>query len=207
MKVLDYLPKNFQDDELMKTIADLMEQASISDEDIEQVLYRFDPKVVASNLDYVISEMGFKYVSDPFSLTNEQKTMFIFMLYILNKFKGRKEGVDLVFQLLGLTYTIKAWHEKDPIGTQFTYDVHIEMNTEFISANFLSNLRTFLYNYLLPIVETLSVEYFLEMFNLITGLAGFLEIIYQYEEVIQFMPELKVTAVPIIEYSSIKLEV
>ena len=207
MKVLDYLPKNFQDDELMKTIADLMEQASISNEDIEQVLYRFDPRVVASNLDYVISEMGFNYVSDPFSLTNEQKTMFIFMLYILNKFKGRKEGVDLVFQLLGLTHTIKAWHEKDPIGTQFTYDVYIEMNTEFISANFLSNLRTFLYNYLLPIVETLSVEYFLEMFNLITGLAGFLEIIYQYEEVIQFMPELKVTAVPIIEYSSIKLEV
>lgn len=208
MKSLEYLPEYLRDNELVEIIADLIDQVSPLDSDIQSILNRYDPYEALQNFDKVVQEMGFDYVRDPFQLDDDQKAMFIFILYLLNVYKGRREGMRLLFDILGLNYQIVAWYEDNPLGQEFTYRLELEAGADNVSAEFLRKLQRFCYEYVLPLLSEFSVNYFSEVFNLLSALGGFVDRqVDKFEEVIQLTLASHITGIFTSTYGTLVVEV
>lgn len=161
-----YLPKFMKDSDLLLSIMDCL-NVLISNkqpyfEEIEAAYYDMIYRVRDySKLTYtaklnIIKELGFDYIIDIISITSDQLTKLLTFFNLIYCLKGKREGLDLVFQTLGLTYEYVTWDETSPRGRKFTATLSIVGN-EYSETKVFEKLKTFVRSYMLPWVD-ITVE-------------------------------------------------
>lgn len=148
MKSIEFVPGHLRDNELIQIICDLIDQVNPTDNDIEELLYRYDWNISSGNYQSVLYDLGYQYIVDTFGSVNNPETLLFFM-HMINQYKGRVEGFDLIMGILGLSYTIRLWNEGGT-GSFFTYDLDINATQSVITAELYERIKRFCYNYLLP---------------------------------------------------------
>jgi len=174
-KTIEYLPEHLREEELWQVLCDLIDYVSPTEEDFQRVLYRFDSSTVAADYERVFEELGFEYITDLFTLSTEQRSVFLFFLYLIVALKGHRKGLELVLDLAGVQYQIQEWWEQSPQGPQFTFVVNITSDISVLGWNFVQKFQTFCSRYVLPELTNVSVVYNLGAIGTWTSVGGFVD--------------------------------
>ena len=160
----DYLPKFLKDSPLMSSIMDclnvLISKEQPIFEEIEGAYYdmlykvRDYYKLTDSAKIEVIKELGFDYILDIIELTSEQLTQLIIFFNLIYSLKGKREGLELCLDILGLVYTYTVWDETDPKGQQFTAELVIVGN-EYEEPKVFKKIQNFVRSYMLPWIDVI----------------------------------------------------
>ena len=113
----------------------------------------------------IISEQGYDYISSVLELMtvgNVESKVFLGYIGLVHFLKGNRRGLELVFGLLKLDYTLTEWWEKSPQGTPDTYDltVNVDMTKytfEDVDA-FDTGIQAFVAQYVYPIFDTYAIN-------------------------------------------------
>lgn len=165
-----YLPDFLTDSTLMVSIVDCL-NALISNETIvfENIENAYNDMLYKtrdySRLSYeakinIVRELGFDYLLDILTLTSDQLTQLLIFFNLIYLLKGKREGLDICLQTLGMVYTYTTWDEMSPKGQPFTASLTI-IGSEFAQIEVFRKLRNFIRSYMLPWIE-ITVEITIE---------------------------------------------
>jgi hypothetical protein len=174
MKSIKFLPENLQDKELFKKFCELLDKViEKEDELIQPILQKLDPENL-EDIEDVYKEFGFDYLTNLLRIEETSKILATYFS-LLRTLKGKRSGLELLFQLLGWDYEITEWWEKDPPGILYTAEVKVTFNINEISTkegSIIGKFKHFFRSYVYPLV-TLYVEYVLPSLNYGIGTIGF----------------------------------
>lgn len=163
---LDFIPKKLQNNSVLSKIAELLNYLiSVETDNLNEILkayndvyykYKDITQLSEDMLKELLSELGFNYILDLFTLTKVELIAFLKYLNLIAALKGTTNGVKLVLQLLNFNFTYELWYEQTPIGRPFTATVRIT-TTDYDSV-LLSKLNKFFRQYTLPLVIIVITE-------------------------------------------------
>lgn len=100
----------------------------------------------------VIRELGFGYLLDILTLTSEQLTQLLIFFNLIYILKGKREGLEICLNTMGLIYTYESWEEMEPRGQRFTAKLNIVGNS-YANPEIFKKIKNFIRSYMLPLVE------------------------------------------------------
>ena len=100
----------------------------------------------------VIKELGFGYLLDILTLTSEQLTQLLIFFNLIYILKGKREGLEICLNTMGLIYTYESWEEMEPRGQKFTAKLTIVGN-DYANPEIFKKIKNFIRSYMLPLVE------------------------------------------------------
>lgn len=163
---LDFIPKKLQNNSVLSKIAELLNYLiSVETDNLNEILkayndvyykYKDITQLSEDMLKELLSELGFSYILDLFTLTKVELIAFLKYLNLIAALKGTTNGVKLVLQLLNFNFAYELWYEQTPIGRPFTATVRIT-TTDYDSI-LLSKLNKFFRQYTLPLVIIVIAE-------------------------------------------------
>lgn len=163
---LDFIPKKLQNNSVLSKIAELLNYLiSVETDNLNEILkayndvyykYKDITQLSEDMLKELLSELGFNYILDLFTLTKVELIAFLKYLNLIAALKGTTNGVKLVLQLLNFNFNYELWYEQTPIGRPFTATVRIT-TTDYDSI-LLSKLNKFFRQYTLPLVIIVITE-------------------------------------------------
>ena len=151
----NYLPKLFENNQVIRLSMDAL-NALISTEDDPFKKIRsayFDTLYKPNSYDMlsyeaklnILHELGFDYLIDIIDASlgdqiNEQNknstiTQLIGFFELIYSLKGKREGLDIIFNILNLDYTYTTWDETSPKGEPFTATLKITATTGNLDEN------------------------------------------------------------------------
>ena len=131
----------------------------------------------------IIKEMGYDYITDVLKLTEEELQIILGYLGIIHAFKGTRPGFELCLQLMGANYELTEWWESAPTGTPDTFCLVIDLNLSTMKVDTLAKLRSFVRQYVYPILDKLVLLYHATLADLGIGIGGLREhIVYPGEQ-------------------------
>ena len=159
-----YLPKFLKDSPIMLSVMDclnvLISKENTVFEEIQgsyhDMLYKvrdYSKLTDAAKME-IIKELGFDYVLDIISLSSEQLTQLITFFNLIYALKGKKEGLELVLDIMGLVYTYEVWDEKNPHGQMFTATLTIVGN-DYQELKVFKRIKNFVRSYMLPWIDVI----------------------------------------------------
>jgi hypothetical protein len=137
-------------------------------------------------MELVIRELGYGYILDILLIPdNSSITRIYIYISLIHYLKGTRKGIELVFTLLDLNYSIEEWWEtsnrdEDPAlysKAPYTFKLSLKPRTSVEIS--ISALRTFCQNYVYPLmiyVENLDCHHVL----INAGMAYIDRIVYGY---------------------------
>lgn len=157
-----YLPKFLHESKLMLSIVDCL-NALISSEQpcFEQIQEAYQDALYRckdySKLTYeakinIIKELGFEYLIDILTLSSEQLTQLLIFFNLIYTLKGKKEGLKICLDTLGINYTYTTWDEMIPKGIRFTANLNI-IGNDYSTPEVFAKIRNFIRSYMLPWVN------------------------------------------------------
>lgn len=120
----------------------------------------------------IIEEFGFGYITEVLSFNDEQLKSMLSYIAAIHALKGHKEGLELVFKLMGIEATLEEWWEKAPKGEPDTFTMSVNVDLSRIQPNTSTLLREFISHYVYPILESLKFEYRGIIFSMIISMGG-----------------------------------
>lgn len=163
---LQLVPNPFRENDTMLFVADLFNM--LMDQDINAVYADLTAIQAAyydatyKMLDYskisfeakkeLLHEMGFDYITEFINITDTQITTLLLFLNLIYILKGKKEGLCLILDTLGIVYEYTTWDEMTPKGCPFTATLLIT-GGDFDNYDVLKRLKNFLRSYMLPWIE------------------------------------------------------
>ena len=161
-----YLPNFLKESDLILSIIDCLNVLISTEQPVfEQIKEAYQDTLYRcrdySKLTYeakinIIKELGFDYIVDTFNVSSDQLTQLLIFFNLIYALKGKKEGLKLCLDTLGITYSYVTWDELSPKGTRFTADLNIVGN-EYSSSDVLKKIQNFVRCYMLPWINV-SVE-------------------------------------------------
>lgn len=163
---LEFVPNAFKDNSVMLMVTELLNllmdknlnanypnlvemQAAYHDATYKMIDYS---QVSFEAKKQIIHEMGFDYITDFINITDNQITQLLMFLNLIYILKGKKEGLQLILDTLGIVYEYTVWDETSPKGVPFTATLLIT-GGNFDDYNVLSRLKNFLRSYMLPWID------------------------------------------------------
>ena len=112
----------------------------------------------------LIREMGFGYILDLLSTSDENLSKILFLLPLIHYLKDTKVGLEVVFSLLQssdkpVNTKINVWHEQNPVGEENTFTVTSDINLASVDSDFFNKFDTFIRKYVYPSLTGLEVAY------------------------------------------------
>lgn len=132
-------------------------------------------KVRSKSLKEIIAESGYNYVSDLLSLNDKELTTLVKYLDIISDLKGSQSGLEVVFNLLDMRYSMQEWWDKNPKGTPHTWDLGVEVEIDKVTSDMISKVVAFTRNYVYPIIENFEITYKMDLAELAIVMAGFID--------------------------------
>lgn len=133
-------------------------------------------KVRTKSLKEIIAETGYNYVADLLNLEDNELITLVKYMNIISDLKGSKSGLEVVFNLLSMRYSMQEWWETTPKGTPHTWDLSIEVEIEKVIGDMIGKLLIFTRNYIYPIIGNFEITYKINMAELAIVMAGFVDI-------------------------------
>jgi hypothetical protein len=180
MDSLNSLPEYLRDKPLFIKICELLDWVAENKAEIdyEKLRNKYNSLFVFDE-DYtmqMVSELGYSYIFDILSLTEDEAKVVVNYLNAIHYYKGTRRGLELVLTLLGIVFTLTEWWE-DPdrvpplIPYTFMLDVHVDYSR--VTRETIRKLKVFVRDYVYPLWE-ISYIYLTEI-PLVTGGAGFVD--------------------------------
>lgn len=102
----------------------------------------------------MIKELGFDYILDIIELTPEQLTQLITFFNLIYSLKGKREGLELCLDILGLVYEYVVWDETEPQGQKFTARLTI-IGNDYQELKVFKKIKNFVRSYMLPWIDVI----------------------------------------------------
>ena len=157
-----YLPDFLHESDIMNEVMDclnvLISTKQPTFEGIQQAYYDTLYKTKDyTKLSYeakieVMKELGFDYLLDILILTNDQLTQLLIFFNLIYILKGKKEGLKICLDTLGMIYTYVTWDETDPKGQRFTAKLKI-IGNDYAATEVFRKIKNFIRSYMLPWVD------------------------------------------------------
>ena len=157
-----YLPDFLQESKIMNEVMDclnvLISTKQPTFESIQQAYYDTLYKTKDySKLSYeakieVMKELGFDYLLDILILTSDQLTQLLIFFNLIYILKGKKEGLKICLDTLGMIYTYVTWDETEPEGQPFTAKLKIVGN-DYAATEVFRKIKNFIRSYMLPWID------------------------------------------------------
>ena len=166
----NYLPDFLQESDLMLSIVDCL-NVIISDkqEDFKKIHEAYFDMIYKTR-DYnqltyevkidIVKELGFSYLLDISTLSPEQLTQLLIFFDLIYILKGKKEGLRLFLNTLGIVYSYKSWDEMSPRGERFTASLSI-IGNDYSRPEVFQKIKDFVRSYMLPYIN-ITVELTIE---------------------------------------------
>jgi hypothetical protein len=177
---LDFLPRFDKELEFFQEIAPVIDHILENYEkefkyikDKYSDFYNFEDVIDRVNKDDAIKELikekGYEPLVDILDLQTEDIAIVYAYLKVFRYLKGTREGLELVFQVLGFkkesleplapkTYEFTQWWEQIPLGEPYTFDAFIKFPID--TPNFqdlLVKIKQFFRFYVYPILKNLDL--------------------------------------------------
>lgn len=176
-----YLPEALRSTDLMEKLVDIINH--FTDEERKQfqdvVLKYKDPfNINPEAAENVFKEFGYDYITGMVdTLTSEEMGTLVSFLGLISMLKSHKDGLELIFDLLQFSYDITEWwqFEKDrrkgplpdsPLLERYEWRMTIDILKSANITNIFKtvpSLRTFVKNYVYPLLVYLELLYDAEM--------------------------------------------
>ena len=174
--------------------------------DFNDIYYKFRDasQLHQSAIESRAYEDGFSYIVDTVELGVSQIQQLGNFLYLIHLMKGHRQGLEFVYDLFNMDYTLTEWWEKTPVGTPDTFDMiayfEIEslLNPEGYTLDEIieigNSLRSFTQAYVYPIPDewdmraVLSVESSVPTFGACCTSGEFVHIEYGESDVVPGIP-------------------
>lgn len=105
----------------------------------------------------MIKEMGYEYITEALSLSEEDLQTILGYLGVIHAFKGTRPGFELCLQLMGAKYEITEWWEANPTRTPDTFSLVIDLNLSGMKKDTMVKFRDFVRQYVYPVMD--AIEY------------------------------------------------
>jgi len=153
MNTLNYLPKAQQSDAFWIKLCDILDYVitTYEETDYEKFKNKWNSLVVYDKeiSELLINELGYGYVLNILNLTDEEEKILANYLNAIHYLKGHRQGLELIFTLLGIKYVIKEWWEL-PDGIPYTFVTEIEFDYSKLRDDTIDKLRSFIRQYVYP---------------------------------------------------------
>jgi hypothetical protein len=156
-----YLPDFLRDSTVMNEVVDCLNSLISTKLPTFQKIYETYHDTLYRNRDYsklsyrakieIVKELGFEYLINMLELTSEQLSQLLMFFNLIYMLKGKKEGLEICLNTLGLVFQYTAWDESIPIGRRFTAKLKI-IGNEFLDYQLFKRLKTFVRAYMLPYI-------------------------------------------------------
>lgn len=166
LDAMQFVPNAFKDNFTMKKIVELFNL--LMDRDLNanspilnelqyayyDATYKFKDysKISFKAKMEILHEMGYDYITDFINITDNQLTQLLSFLSLIYILKGKKEGLELILNTLGIIYTYTTWDEEEPKGCPFTAQL-VVTGGNFDNYQVMRKLKGFLRSYMLPWID------------------------------------------------------
>lgn len=120
----------------------------------------------------LIKEFGYEYITQILDLTEEQLSNILNYLTVIHMFKGTKAGLELCLNLMGISYEIEEWWESEPNKVPDTFSMSVDLNLSGVKPDSLTRLRSFVRQYVYPLLDTIEYTFSSTLFDLLIAMAG-----------------------------------
>ena len=123
----------------------------------------------------LISESGYSYLLDVgLTLDTNELSVLYYYLKLLHYLKGTREGLELVFLLLGYDVKLIEWWEKNPKDEVETFEMEIErQDLGSLTKEEVLRIKIFVRLYVYPILTNIIQKFRIEFGKLGIGLGGY----------------------------------
>lgn len=177
-----FIPRKLRKDKIYKEfyllLDHLLQNPNLS---FNNVLHKYKDrtKIDLASLQDFISAQGYDYIVEVLNLTKQELQILTEYLNLIHLLKGTKEGLKLVFNLLGIIYVIEEWWEKDPKDEPHTFTLEIEFDLGNVKRDSVSRIAEFVSHYVFPKMKSIIVNYNAQLASLNTSGIGVIDsIIY-----------------------------
>jgi phage tail P2-like protein len=162
MNVYDFFPEDLQAEPLFDQVLYLLQNFVIANTELDQrdsvQKYIDFSKISTDLLPKIVSEMGYKYITDVLELNTSRLLQVMSMMALIHALKGTLTGLNFVLNLLGFTGSIiTEWWQKSPVGAPDTFDLVLDIDIQGLSSDALPRFLTFLRNYVYPTLNSLTL--------------------------------------------------
>lgn len=137
--------------------------------------YKDIAKIRTKSLKEIVSEQGYKYILDMLNLSRKEYETLVKYIAVINDLKGSLSGLEVVFNILDISYNMVEWWEKDPQGVPHTFDLQIEVDILKVANNMINKLKAFIRNYVYPVIENFEITYKMNIAEMLIAMAGFID--------------------------------
>ncbi len=172
---IKYIPAKLRETDLHMKVVDIINHITAEQMDeFKDVLLKYkDPyEITDTAAREVISEFGYDYITDIVeALSSEELGSLVTYMSFISSLKGHRDGLELIFGLLGFAYEMVEWWETDKDrrkGSEVDAPT-LEVDEWKLTINILESpnlenvfytvpkLRTFVRNYVYPVLAYLEL--------------------------------------------------
>lgn len=179
--VLKYVPEKLRTLPIYVKVSELLQyvvdRAYEENRDISEK-FKYPETAKEEAIYTTILEFGYEYIADlGDQITSVDKASLIQFISLLHLLKGTRRGLELVLTLLGFTFEITEWWEEGGSGEPMTFNMTVFIGLSGVENVFttLTNLRSFIRNYVLPKLDDTFVVFDVEFVELTVITAGFVD--------------------------------
>ena len=178
-----FIPEKIRNEELYVKLSDLINKV-IADYELELVdsleKYKNNSTINIDVTKEIIREFGFGYIIDILNSTDEELRVIAAYTELIHLLKGHKSGLELVLNLLVLSFEIKEWweHAVDPTSppewkVPDTFTLTFNANASQVRPETNDRLREFIKHYVYPVLVNLEIGFTFDDLLLIFVGGGF----------------------------------
>jgi len=152
---IEFIPENLRDEEIFQYITELLDKVVEKDNEIAQpLLSKLDPSNT-EDIEEVYKEFGVDYIIDMLK-TEETKEILSAYFSLIRAYKGKRSGLELLFNLLGWKFEIKEWWEEPERLPCCTAEVSLYVDPSNVNTQPgktpMSQILWFMRNYVYPLI-------------------------------------------------------
>ncbi len=181
---IQYIPLALRSDsiciEIYKLIDYLQEKPELAFDDI---LHKYSnrSRISYEALQDFIAEQGYTYITNVLDITRDKLEVISEYLNLIHMFKGTRQGLELVLNLLDILYTIKEWWEEEPQNEPHTFSMEIEFGSG-VKRDSVTRIKEFTRHYVYPKLKSIIINYNLNLPPLVTFVTGSIDRTYIWED-------------------------
>lgn len=178
---LQFFPKALQNFELYPKLAEMLDYVMENcSNDFSDIGNKFsDPSKITEDIfARTITEYGFKYINDiADTLIDVDRSILFHFVSLLHFYKGTRQGLELILDVLGMTAEITEWWEMpEGVMEPFTFNMVVLMDLTNIKKDIITTLniiKEFTKHYVFPNFHIANVSFVFDLAEMRTASAGF----------------------------------
>tara|TARA_Y100000310_G_C20630286_1_gene788267 strand:+ start:261 stop:995 length:735 start_codon:yes stop_codon:yes gene_type:complete len=169
MESSNFIPEGIRSEEFwVKTNEIIDDLVTLEEAKLKEIVEKY--KDISVQVDEVyertIDEMGYEYIRDVLKLSSDELRVMRSYMNLIHFLKGHKSGLELVLNIMNITYYIREWWEhvedaasQDSYKIPDTFTMEFSANTAKVYPETNARLRTFVRHYVYPQLADLITGY------------------------------------------------